>query len=115
MSKDVHSFKCSCVDEHVHDPESLRKGVEVTPGTPHRLVVGALNRPWIELEVHLPEGVPAAGLAFRCRGSSGIIDGRLDQNGRARIEGVDEKESHVEFLSIPRSETYVRAKDDIDG
>lgn len=60
------------------------------------------NSHWIEIELLDDDGAPQAGVAFEILGAGGAVigSGALDQDGRARIHGLDWQICNVTFPEL---------------
>jgi hypothetical protein len=60
------------------------------------------NSHWIEIELLDNDGAPQAGVGYEILGAGGAIigSGALDQDGRARVDGLDWQSCTVTFPEI---------------
>jgi hypothetical protein len=72
-------------------------GTAASPGEPV-VIVSSTSPHWLLIELLDAAGGPVPGASYRVQLVSGeVIEGRLDRQGRVRIEGVDPGSCIVTF------------------
>lgn len=85
--------------------QDIADGTQPVPGEPPRPNTPAKRTTWIEIELVNPQGKPVAGERFRIEVPDGTFqEGKLDTQGRARIDGIDPGECQVTFPDIDAKE-----------